>query len=126
MLSSIQQKSRTQYIMSKRIFKLKFVPNDEANGARDALDEAGIEFYETPAGYLTAVGLNASGLWVADEDVAAARTVIDDFQKDWLEKMRTDAPFEQSASKSADRFMFSFLLFVAVLAIIILYIINAN
>jgi len=110
--------------MSKRIFKLKFVPSDEANGARDALEQAGIQYYETPAGYLSSIGLNAAGLWVANEDEVAARTVIEDFQKIWLEKVRSESPSEASASKRADRFMFSLLLFVAVLAIIILVITN--
>lgn len=34
--------------MARRVFKLGGVERDEANGVREALKGAGIEFYETP------------------------------------------------------------------------------
>ena len=68
--------------MSARVFALRFVPKEEADGVRDALDEAGIPFYETPNSLLSDYGI-----WVTTEERAvAARAVIDAFQAEWRRK----------------------------------------
>ncbi len=112
--------------MSKRVFSLKFVPNDEANGVRNALEEAGIEYFESPPGYLSSLGLNAAGIWVANNEEDPARTVINAFQKEWLEKIHTESGNEPSASKRADRFMLIFLLGVVVLSLLVISYLNTN
>jgi len=64
--------------MSKLLFKLNFVPDDEAQDIRDLLNEHEIDFYETSAGIM---GLSMPGIWLKDESqLAKARELIDDYQ----------------------------------------------
>ncbi|MCP5143659.1 MAG: hypothetical protein H6978_02430 [Gammaproteobacteria bacterium] len=68
--------------MSRRVFDLRDVGNDEAEGVRQALATAGIEYYETPARIL----FGAPAIFVADEDFAAARQAVDAYQQQWRER----------------------------------------
>jgi hypothetical protein len=80
--------------MPVRVFGLRGVPFDEAVGVRDALAEAGIEFYETPAptpGY-EGKSPGDAAIWVVSQDeAAAARVVIQRFQADWSRQAREEA-----------------------------------
>ena len=72
--------------MSKLVFKLKSVPEEEAEGVRKVLQSAGIEFYETPGGSL---GWSVPAIWIKqDSDFAAARDAIDQFQEEYVRKVR--------------------------------------
>ena len=65
--------------MAKLLFKLRFVPDDEAQDIRDVLIENEIDFYETSAGIL---GFSMPGIWLKDEtQLAKARQLIDEYQR---------------------------------------------
>lgn len=64
--------------MAVLIFKLRFVPDDEAQDIRDLLNEHDIDFYETSAGIL---GFSMPGIWLEnDEQQAEASRLIDEYQ----------------------------------------------
>jgi hypothetical protein len=64
--------------MSILLFKLSWVPDDEAQDIRDLLIENEIDFYETSAGIL---GFSMPGIWLKDEtQVTKARGLIDEYQ----------------------------------------------
>lgn len=64
--------------MAKLLFKLAQVPADEAADIRALLDEHGIRFYETDAGFFR-VGLDA--IWLPDgEQEEQARELIRTYQ----------------------------------------------
>ena len=72
--------------MSKLIFKLNGVSDEEANGVRNALSDSGIECYETPG---SRWGWSMPAIWVKrDEDYNAARAIIDDFQAGYVNEVR--------------------------------------
>ncbi len=65
--------------MAKQIFRLRGVPDDEAEDIRQLLNEHHFEFYETPAGNW---GVSMPALWLLDESQEeAARAVIADYQE---------------------------------------------
>lgn len=65
--------------MAKLLFKLRFVPEDEAEDIRRLLTDNRIDFYETSAG---AFGISMPGLWLADESQwLEARKLIDEYQE---------------------------------------------
>jgi hypothetical protein len=65
--------------MSKLLFDLRNVPDDEADEVRAMLDVHGIAFYETaPAAW----GLFAGGIWITDEsELADAKALLADYQQ---------------------------------------------
>lgn len=65
--------------MSKLLFKLRGVPEDEADDIRELLTENEIDFYETAPGNW---GFSMPGIWLNDADqFAVARALIDEYQK---------------------------------------------
>jgi len=64
--------------MSKLLFDLRNVPDDEADEVRALLDEHGIDYYETkPAAW----GLFGGGIWVVDDAVIVeAKRLLADYQ----------------------------------------------
>lgn len=77
--------------MSKLLFRLNGVPEDEADDVRQLLDEGGFEFYETSAGFF---GLGAAAIWTHDTGrLEAAKKAIDDYQAQRAIVMR--ARYEQ-------------------------------
>ena len=71
--------------MTVRIFPLRYVPPEEAEAVRDALTEAGIEFYETPPstpGTADSVfGSQTEAIWVSrNADAPAAFAIIERYQ----------------------------------------------
>lgn len=54
--------------MAQLVFRLKNVPEQEADDIRALLDEHGIEFYETSAGRWQ---ISMAGIWVRDKAQAA-------------------------------------------------------
>jgi hypothetical protein len=79
--------------MSARVFRLGDVPLDEANGVRQALADAGIEFYPSPPGSPGIShgthGPDAAAILVADDAASQARIEIDNSQREWQLRART-------------------------------------
>jgi len=65
--------------MAIQLFKLRGVPDDEAEDIRTLLTENDIDFYETPAGNW---GLSMPAIWVKTEPVKqAGEKLIDQYQE---------------------------------------------
>lgn len=74
--------------MAILIFRLKNVPEDEAQDIRDLLDENDIDYYETPAGIL---GFSMPGIWLKNEDQAErASLLIDEYQQQLQSRVRKE------------------------------------
>ncbi|MFK8079762.1 MAG: DUF6164 family protein [Granulosicoccus sp.] len=66
--------------MSALIFRLRHVPQEEADAIRALLDVNGIDWYETSAGNW---GIAMPGLWAANpEQVEQASRLIEKYQQD--------------------------------------------
>lgn len=73
--------------MASLVFRLRNVPEDEAQAIRSILDENNIEWYETTAGNW---GIAMPGLWVSNQDdVEPARILINDYQKQRQNTLRS-------------------------------------
>lgn len=72
--------------MSKLLFDLRNVPDDEADEVRVLLDAHEIAFYETkPAAW----GLFGGGIWVTDDEaIGQAKSLLADYQLQRQEKAR--------------------------------------
>lgn len=65
--------------MSSLLFKLRNVPDDEADEIRALLDEHNIDNYETSAGNW---GISMPAIWVQhDEDLPKGKQLIDEYQR---------------------------------------------
>jgi len=72
--------------MSRRLISLRGVSPEEALGLREALDAAGVEYYELPP---TAFGISAGSIWILhDHDFERARAVFDTFQAAFVRNAR--------------------------------------
>lgn len=70
--------------MSRIVFKLAGVAEDEANDVRDLLDELDLAYYETDGGRWR-IGVQA--IWVThDDDFQRARQAIDEYQQTRAER----------------------------------------
>lgn len=64
--------------MAKILFRLRQVPDDEADDVRRLLDQNSIDWYETSAGKFQ---ISFPAIWVRDDsDEARARKLIEDYQ----------------------------------------------
>ncbi|MBX2824961.1 MAG: DUF2007 domain-containing protein [Gammaproteobacteria bacterium] len=101
--------------MAHLIFKLRQVPDDEAEDVRQLLDKANINYYETDAGNW---GISMPGLWLAEsDDVARARELIDDYQRERSSRVKNATNTRSFASAFLDRpfYTIGLILFCAVL-----------
>jgi len=74
--------------MSKLIFNLKSVPDDEAMEVKELLTDNHIEFFESPGGNW---GVSVHALWLKDEtDSERAKALIDEYQLERSEKARIE------------------------------------
>ncbi len=72
--------------MAKIIFRLKDVPDDEAEEIRALLDQHGVPFYETSEGNW---GVSMPAIWVRElEHAEAAKSLIEQYQADRTKKMQ--------------------------------------
>lgn len=79
-------------VMSKLVFRLRNVPDDEAEAVRALLDERGFDWYETTAGNW---GIAMPGIWVReDAQASSARELIDSYQRERSATKRRE--YEQS------------------------------
>ena len=86
--------------MAVLIFKLRYVPDDEAQDIRELLLDNNIEFHETSAGLL---GISLPGLWVINEEqVDKARELIDEYQQ--LRQKRVQEEYRLNKRTTADMF----------------------
>lgn len=73
--------------MSKLLFRLRHVPEDEAAEVRDLLESNEIEYFETSAGMF---GISLPAIWVRQDDqYEAARQLLDEYQEERLERVRS-------------------------------------
>ncbi len=74
------------------VFRLRNVPEDEAEDIRVLLEENNIDHYETPAGNW---GISMPSIWLRDDDqLEQAKCLIDEYQK--ARQLRVRAEHEQS------------------------------
>ena len=74
--------------MSRLLFKLRNVPEDEAEEVRELLSEHQIDFYETSAGNW---GISMPALWVRKESqFQQARTLLDTYQAERSARVRAE------------------------------------
>lgn len=86
--------------MAVLIFKLRYVPDDEAQDIRELLSENDILFYETTAGIL---GMSMPGIWLKDDTQAdLARKLIDDYQQ--LRQDRAQDEYSRAPRSFGDLF----------------------
>lgn len=72
--------------MAKLLFRLNGVFEEEANVVRQALDDAGFEYYETNQGRW---GISVAAIWLPNkDDYPAARDLLDTVQEEWVEQVR--------------------------------------
>ena len=65
--------------MSVLIFKLRYVPEDEAHEIRELLIDNDTDYFETSAGVF---GISMPGLWLKNEEqLQKARQLIDEYQQ---------------------------------------------
>ena len=77
--------------MAELLFKLRSVPDDEAEDIRQLLAEHEIDFYETYAG---GWGLSMPGIWLHDEThLVKAKSLIQQYQNERVQNAR--AAYEQ-------------------------------
>ena len=74
--------------MAVLIFRLRNVPDDEAQDIRELLSENDIDFYETSAGIF---GFSMPGIWLQHDDQAEkARQLIEEYQQLRQKKAREE------------------------------------
>ena len=74
--------------MSKLLFKMRHVPEDEARDVRDLLEKNNIEFFETFSGNW---GISIPAIWVSRNDqYTEARKVIDAYQAKRTDKVKKE------------------------------------
>jgi len=74
--------------MAAKLFKLRNVPQDEAEDIRQLLQEHGIEFYETEAG---GWGVSVPAIWIRDNSqLDEARALIETYQQQRTTQARAE------------------------------------
>ena len=74
--------------MSVILFKLKGVPDDEAEEVRDLLAKNKINYYETHAGKW---GLSLAAIWLKDEaQLEKAKLLIEEYQRERSRRIREE------------------------------------
>lgn len=111
--------------MAVQLFILRGVPEDEAAEIRALLDNHRIDYYETPAG---SWGMSMPALWLHDEDdLARARELLDDYQRQRQARMRDAYQVSQQAGMSPTvytlfrRQPLRFLFYVALVAVVLYF-----
>jgi len=74
--------------MAKILFRLRQVPEEEADDVRQLLDQHNIDWYETSAGKFQ---ISFPAIWVRDDaDEPAARQLIEAYQQKREEQVRAE------------------------------------
>ena len=73
-----------RFYMPVPVFRLRNVPDDEAEEIRNLLKHNHIDFYETPAGNW---GISMPAIWLNDDDqLERAKELIKEYQQHRLDK----------------------------------------
>ncbi|AFU99902.1 DUF6164 family protein [Simiduia agarivorans] len=76
--------------MGQLLFKLNQVPEAEAQAVRELLDQAGLDWYETQAGFW---GIGVAAIWLTDAgELPKAKALLAEFEAGWIERMRAQPP----------------------------------
>lgn len=112
--------------MPALLFKLRNVPDDEAEEIRELLGKHNIEFYETPAGRW---GISMEAIWVKDETVLEeARRIIEEYQVQRYRKVREeyeDSKEHGNVETFAQRLMnrpFQMIAYLAIILVILYFV----
>jgi len=74
--------------MPELLFKLRNVPDDEAEEVRDLLKENDIDYYETSAGNW---GISLPALWLkTDKQLTEATQLLDTYQRERVTRVRAE------------------------------------
>jgi len=74
--------------MAVQLFRLRNVPDDEAQEIRDLLGKNKIDYYETPAGNW---GISMPAIWLRDDDeLERAKELIESYQNLRFEKAKNE------------------------------------
>ena len=83
--------------MSVQLFRLKNVPEDEAEDIRELLTSHRIDHYETPAGNW---GISMPAIWLNDDDqLEQAKSLIDQYQNQRLARVRNEYEINKKEGK---------------------------
>lgn len=111
--------------MPVQIFRLKDVPEDEAEDIRKILVNNNIDFYETPPGNW---GISMPAIWLNEADqLERAKSLIDEYQKE--RQARIKEQYKQSKSEGKRQTFVSellanpiqFIFYVGIAAVIIYF-----
>jgi hypothetical protein len=74
--------------MAKILFRLRNVPDDEADEVRELLTTQGFDIYETGAG---SFGISLPAIWLKDESrFEEARRVLEEYQRSRQQRVREE------------------------------------
>jgi hypothetical protein len=109
--------------MSALLFRLRNVPDDEAEEVRKLLTDNEIEFYETSAGNW---GISQPAIWIKDkEQLTKAKSMIEVYQQECLVRVR--AEYDQQVEEGTERRLIDvikenpirFIIYIAAIALIL-------
>ncbi len=84
--------------MSRLVFRLRNVPDDESDAVRALMDEHEFDWYETTAGNW---GIAMPGIWVRNaNDAPLARSLIETYQQHRSDTMRRDYESQRRAGRA--------------------------
>lgn len=114
--------------MSILFFRLRNVPDDEADDIRTLLNDNHIDFYETTAGNW---GISSPGIWLKHEgDLERAKTLIDTYQHErTIEQQQKYAQLQREGKHKTFLDTFSedpikFVVYIAIVVAVIYFSIN--
>lgn len=88
--------------MSVMLFRLRGVPDDEAEDIREILRAENIDFYETPP---SRWGVSMEAIWLQDEaELTKAKTLIDAYQQQRSQRAREEYRRLQQEGKAVTLF----------------------
>jgi hypothetical protein len=88
--------------MSVMLFRLRGVPDDEAEDIREILQAENIDFYETPP---SRWGVSMEAIWLQDEaELARAKALIDVYQQQRSLRVREEFKRLQQEGKTVTLF----------------------
>ena len=111
--------------MAVRLFSLHNVPDDEAEDICRLLEDNGIAYYDTPAGFW---GFIPPAIWLQDkEQLERARALIEDYQAQRFQTQR--AAYEQQCREGGARSLWHsfrddplrFLLYLGIILVILYF-----
>ena len=111
--------------MAVQVFRLRNVPEDEAQDIRELLSSNQIDYYETPAGNW---GISMPAIWINnDEQLALAKSLIKEYQAERLIKAKDE--YKRTKSEGLKRTIISelfenplrFILYISLAAVILYF-----